>query len=479
MKYCIGQQVGDYVLIGYIGSGAAGHVYRVEHAVTRRVEAMKILVNDSPDSHRQAQRFLREAKIQAGLDHPNITTVLNAFWVGADLAIVMEYVKGESLRQIIDRGPVPLDAAYSYARQILSALAYAHQKGVIHRDVSPSNILVTDEGRVKLTDFGLAKEPGGLHLTQTGLMVGSLHYCSPEQIRSAPVDPRSDVYSAGAVLYELFSGRKVFDAPSAFELMLAHTEQKPVPPIELKPDLTASINRAILRALEKDPERRFPSAEGFLEAIEGRSGGRLSALRGWDQLRWATYAAGGFLVIAVSLGAVSLLADRMSPPAVPPPPFPASPIAKPVVEASHPASSQPVPQSEEPAQLAAESAAARPKPAPQETALTVRRRTPSVTPLKTSPITEPKAELTRHPSAVATITPPPAAEPLPIPAEPAPTEKKVEPMQEETAAAAPQAPKIREDEKKPKPGLLRSIGRRLWIFRRKSDDKALEKATQP
>jgi serine/threonine-protein kinase len=270
MSFQIGDIVGTYKIIESLGSGGMGEVFRVEHTITRRIEAMKILTADGTSTPDHDQRFLREIQLQAKLNHPNIAAVHNAFWQDGHLVMTMELVEGQPLRGMLNAGPLPLKISLDYACQALLALDHAHAHGIIHRDISPSNMIVADDGILKLTDFGLAKSPTDLRLTQTGSMLGSLYYMSPEQVTGrATVDARADIYSLGAVLYEMTTGTKVFKSENPFTLMLAHVEQPPVAPGELNPRLSAGINEIILKALEKDPEKRFQSAELFRCALEG------------------------------------------------------------------------------------------------------------------------------------------------------------------------------------------------------------------
>jgi serine/threonine-protein kinase len=265
----VGDVVGGYHVLASLGAGGVGRVYKVRHAITGRIEALKILLPDYAHNEEQAERFLREVKVQANLNHPNIASVHNAFRVGRSLLMVMEFVEGESLDRVIARGRLPLRQALDYAAQALSALSYAHGRGVVHRDVKPENMLVTPAGTLKVTDFGLAKTTTDIRLTVTGATLGSLYYMSPEQVNGATdLDKRADIYSMGAVLFELVTGRRPFDGAQPFQLMLAHVEQPPKAPAELDPSLPPSLNDAILKALQKQPEARFESAEQFLAALE-------------------------------------------------------------------------------------------------------------------------------------------------------------------------------------------------------------------
>jgi serine/threonine-protein kinase len=267
MNFSIGETIGDYRILEELGRGGMGRVLKVEHIITRRVEAMKVLAGSRPDAPQQAARSLREIQLQASLDHPNIAAVHNAFWAGEDLILVMELIEGVSLRRVLEGGRVPLSALLDYAAQALSALGYAHAHGVIHRDISPGNMMVSPTGVLKLTDFGLAKGPADVRLSQTGAPLGSLFYMSPEQVRGSASDARSDIYSLGAVLYELASGKKPFDGESAFAIMADQVGKPPVPPTEVDPTVPPALGAALLRALEKDPDLRFQNAAEFHDVM--------------------------------------------------------------------------------------------------------------------------------------------------------------------------------------------------------------------
>jgi len=268
MSFHVGQTVGSYQITGLIGAGGMGRVYKVEHSITRRVEAMKVVLEAAMNSQEVADRFLREIQVQASLRHPNIASVHNAFWVEDDLVMVMELVEGESIERRMERGRLALETSIDYLCQALSALSYAHSRGVVHRDLTPANLMVTPQGTVKLTDFGLARAPGDTRLTQSGTVLGSLHYMSPEQaMGSQTIDARSDLYSAGAVLYELATGRKPFEYETAFSLMKAHVEEAPTSPSQRAPGLPPALDGIILTAMAKGPQERFDSADAFRSAL--------------------------------------------------------------------------------------------------------------------------------------------------------------------------------------------------------------------
>src|SRR5579872_5263570 len=270
MTFRPGDVIGDYRIAAVLGRGGMGHVFKVEHVITRRLEAMKVLLRDQASQPEFVQRFLREVQVQASLNHPNIAAVHNAFLVQDDLLLIMELIEGESLESMMQRGPLPWPDAVRYASQALAALAYAHAKAITHRDIKPGNIMITPEGIVKITDFGLAKiARDDLHLTHSGAVMGSVHYAPPEQVKgSAVIDGRSDIYSLGVVLYEMATGRKPFDGDSRFAIMSAQVAEAPAPPIERRPDLPQALNDVILTSLAKKPEERFASAGEFLQALQ-------------------------------------------------------------------------------------------------------------------------------------------------------------------------------------------------------------------
>jgi serine/threonine protein kinase len=264
----VGQSLGDYAILQELGKGGFGQVYKVEHTITGRREAMKVLAAGNANAAEQSERFLREIRLQASLSHPNIAVVHTAFWINDDLALVCELLEGESLQQLLERQPLSHNQALEIMAQVLDALSYAHARGIIHRDISPANIFLTAGGTVKIIDFGLAKAATDLRLTREGSPIGAAHYMSPEQIRGAQdIDVRTDIYSCGVVLYELVVGKKPFDGDSSFTIMKAHTEQAPPMPIAENSQVPNALSEILLRALAKKPEARFQSADAFLQSI--------------------------------------------------------------------------------------------------------------------------------------------------------------------------------------------------------------------
>ncbi len=289
MNFKVGDTIGAYKIVASLGSGGMGEVFQAEHAVTQRVEAMKILAADPASTPDRDQRFLREIQLQARLNHPNIAVVHNAFWQDGNLIMIMELIQGDSLRSMLEHGKLPLTTALDYACQALRALDYAHARGVVHRDISPSNMIVTAEGTLKLTDFGLAKSHTDIRLTQTGVIVGSLYYTSPEQVQgNTTVDIRADIYSMGALLFEMVTGAKLFDCDKPFSLMQAHVEQPPPRASDVLPGLPSTLDDILLKALDKDRDKRFQSAELFrcaLESVKDTRNGEYCALSAPVHLR--------------------------------------------------------------------------------------------------------------------------------------------------------------------------------------------------
>jgi serine/threonine-protein kinase len=274
-----GDRIGDYEVLAALGAGGMGSVYKVRHAISQRIEALKVILPNASAGPEMAERFLREIRLQASLEHPHIASLHNAFRMNDELVMVMEFVEGVSLRDKLHSPGITLGQALEYAAQVLAALAYAHAHGIIHRDIKPSNVMIASHGVVKLLDFGLAASlnpgttPGrdDAELTQPGTMLGSPYYISPEQALGDRADARSDVYSTGAMIYEMVAGRPPFDARGtggAYAIVAAHLRTPPKSPSEVNPQVPPELARIILKALAKSPSERFPSAQEFLAALE-------------------------------------------------------------------------------------------------------------------------------------------------------------------------------------------------------------------
>ena len=268
MNLEVGSTVGDYQVVGILGAGGMGQVYKVRNVISDRVEAMKVLLPDLVNQPDLADRFLREIKVQASLEHPNIAALHTAVRQENQLLMLMEFVEGVTLDQKLKDGPLPAAEAVRYISQVLAALEYAHARGVVHRDIKPANMMLTPGGIVKLMDFGIARSSADHKLTQTGTTVGSLYYMSPEQIQgvTAP-DARSDLYSVGVSLYELVTGKRPFDGDSQFAIMSAHLQGTPIPPVTIDPRLPQLLNDAILMLVAKDPNARFQTAGAVCNAL--------------------------------------------------------------------------------------------------------------------------------------------------------------------------------------------------------------------
>jgi hypothetical protein len=264
----VGERVGDYEVVQILGAGGMGQVYKVRNVFSDRFEAMKVLLPNLGGDTELVERFQREIKLQAALDHPNIARLHTAQLMGNQLLMVMEFVEGSSIESLLRQGPLGLNETINCTVQVLDALAYAHARGVVHRDIKPANIMRTSAGVAKLMDFGIARMEADRRLTQTGHAVGSLFYMSPEQIKGAQPDARSDIYSLGISVYEMVTGRRPFEGDSDFSIMAAHLEQKPVAPIEVIPGVPGEVNDIILMAIAKDPGARFQTASAFQSALK-------------------------------------------------------------------------------------------------------------------------------------------------------------------------------------------------------------------
>ena len=252
---------GRYRIIRKLGAGGMADVYLAEDQELGRNVAIKILNDRHAADDSFIERFRREAKNAAGLSHPNIVSIYDRGEAEGTYYIAMEYLEGRSLKElIVSRGPAPIKVSIDYARQILAALAAAHRRGIVHRDIKPHNVLVNPEGRLKVTDFGIARS-GASQMTEVGSIIGTAQYLSPEQARGAPVDQTSDLYSVGVVLYEMLTGQVPFTGDTPLEIAMKHLSEVPKPPSELRPEVPHDLDLIVLRALAKDPAERYQSAE--------------------------------------------------------------------------------------------------------------------------------------------------------------------------------------------------------------------------
>ena len=256
------QKFGRYRVVKELGRGAMGIVYVAEDTELARRVAIKTiaLTGADPERDRHEARFRQEARAAGGVSHPAIVTIYDVGREGDVAFIAMELVEGRELRQLIAEGAITPSHAVEIAALIADGLAYAHDHGVIHRDIKPGNIMVLADGRVKLMDFGIARLQQPTVKTQTGVMLGSPQYMSPEQVAGDEVDGRADVFSLGVVLYEMLTGTKPFDAPDLSQVLFWVVNMPAKPPSERRPGLPAVLDYIIARALKKKPAERYASA---------------------------------------------------------------------------------------------------------------------------------------------------------------------------------------------------------------------------
>jgi streptogramin lyase len=270
----IGSELGGYRIESLIGRGGMGIVYLAEDVTLGRKVAIKLLAPELAEDGHFRERFLRESRLAASLEHPNIITIYEARQVDGSLYLAMRYVEGSDLRALIAKGgPLPIERALSIVSQVAAALDAAHESGLIHRDVKPGNVLIAPPStpgrpdRVYLSDFGLTKRAASdSGVTGTGQFVGTLEYAAPEQFEGKPLDARTDVYSLGCVLYECLTGRPPFQRENEAALVYAHLLTPPPRVTEIRPDLPPAIDAVVARALAKPPDDRFPSCSELVAA---------------------------------------------------------------------------------------------------------------------------------------------------------------------------------------------------------------------
>jgi serine/threonine-protein kinase len=256
------------MVVRKLGAGGMADVYLAEDQELGRRVAIKILNGRHANDAQFIERFRREAKNAAALNHPNIVSIYDRGEAEDTYYIAMEYLDGRTLKElVVGRGPAPVNVAVEYVRQILSALRFAHRHGIVHRDIKPHNVLVDREGRVKVTDFGIARA-GTSQMTEAGSIVGTAQYLSPEQARGTEVDQRSDLYSLGVVLYELLTGQTPFDGDTPVEIAMKHLSATPRPPSQIRADVPRDLDMVVIRALAKDPAARYQSADEMEADLE-------------------------------------------------------------------------------------------------------------------------------------------------------------------------------------------------------------------
>jgi eukaryotic-like serine/threonine-protein kinase len=331
-----GIRVGDYEIQSLLGAGGMGEVYRARDLRLRRDVAIKVLPSFVSSDPERLRRFEQEATAAAALNHPNILAVYQMGMHGGAPYLVSELLEGETLRELVKRGPLALRKAIDHAVQTARGLAAAHEKGIVHRDLKPENLFVTKDGRLKILDFGLAKliqpQPSSEHSaptlggeTEPGMVMGTAGYMSPEQVRGQATDHRADIFAFGAILYEMLSGKRAFQKPTSPETMTAILNEDPPGISQVVPNLPPALQRVVHRCLEKNPEQRFQSASDLAFALDALSDSSPSyiaaeglALRSRSVGKWvaalaiAFSLAAGFAVLLISSPAkVGAWRDRM------------------------------------------------------------------------------------------------------------------------------------------------------------------------
>ena len=309
-----GARLGPYEISHPIGAGGMGEVHRARHLKLGRDVAIKVLPGDLAGDAGRLARLEREARTASALNHPNIVTIHDIGEHGGITYIAMELVEGRTLREIIGDGPVPIDRAIGLATQIANALAKAHAAGIIHRDIKPANVMVTSDGLAKVLDFGLAKplttRDGRAIVastltgdTQEGMLIGTPHYMSPEQLSGDPVDHRSDQFAFGVLLYEMIGGKSPFDGPSLQAIISAIIANAPPALRKLRPDVPSDLERIVYRCLEKDPARRFATTAEVARALHQCEIRRASSAQKLASFLRKPAAVATFAVIVLALGA--------------------------------------------------------------------------------------------------------------------------------------------------------------------------------
>ena len=271
-------QIGKYRVFQLVGEGAMGIVYRAQDTVLARTVALKVMTDAIARDEDLRERFLREAQAAGSLQHPNVVTIYDFGETDGHLYIAMEFVEGVDLETVLEeRQPLTLDAKLGVVVDLLTGLAYAHKRGIVHRDVKPANIRLTDDGRAKIMDFGIVHLTSS-NMTRTGMMMGTPSYMAPEQVTGAAVTPATDIFAAGVVLYELLTGAKPFDAPTLHSILFKIVSEEPRDVLTIVPSLPAALSRIVNRALSKDPAARYASALEMANELSvvraGASGGK-------------------------------------------------------------------------------------------------------------------------------------------------------------------------------------------------------------
>ena len=268
MRFSVGQEHDGLEFVRILRPSKRSVAYVVRDVVSERLEYLKVVPEHLQQNEESIQRFMREAKLHAGLSHVNIAQFYSVRRLDGELVMTREWVEGETIESKIAASALPVPQAVDYIGQALLALQHAHGQGVIHRDITPACLLITESGVLKLMGFDLARSVADPRLTGTGVVMGSVHYMAPEHVKGlARAEERSDLYALGAVLFEAVTGRRPFERKSDFDVMLAQVDDPPPSPRELNEMISPGLEQVIYRALEKDPEKRFQNAAEFREAL--------------------------------------------------------------------------------------------------------------------------------------------------------------------------------------------------------------------
>ncbi len=316
-----GTLLGAYEIVAPIGAGGMGEVYRARDARLGRDVAIKVLPSAFATDPDALARFEREMKTLAGLSHPHIVAIYDVGRDGPSAYTVTELLDGETLADIVSRGPVPIRKAIEYGAQIAKALAAAHDRGIVHRDLKPANVVVTSDAHIKVLDFGLARsvaaagDAATIANTSPGLVMGTVGYMAPEQARGLPVDHRADIFAFGCVMYELLAGRRAFERQSAADTISAILKEDPAPLSGANLAVPPALERVVQRCLEKDPGERFQSARDLAFALDALTLGAVGPASGPATVAtprpWRSIAAAA-AIIAVVAGAF-ILGRALSP----------------------------------------------------------------------------------------------------------------------------------------------------------------------
>lgn len=266
----IGEILGNrYEILEEVGQGGMALVYKAKCLKLNRIVAVKILRPQFASDEEFVARFQREAEAAASLAHPNVVSIYDVGQDGNLYYMVMEFVDERNLKELIrQKAPFSFEETITITQQICDALEGAHKQGIVHRDIKPHNILISHEGRVKVTDFGIARAKTASNVTEIGVVMGSVHYFSPEQAKAGVVDSKSDLYSLGVILYEMVTGQVPFDGDSPVSIALKHLQEPPLPPSKINPEVSSSLEGIILKLLAKDPNERFANAGAVKKALQ-------------------------------------------------------------------------------------------------------------------------------------------------------------------------------------------------------------------